>query len=561
MVTKTKSSSTEYRTELRDTERLKADLTLTVDRLNQSIEEHESLTESGIVEYKEEEMKDLELEVNRKYKPQLQALDKEIEELEELIAIKSTNEESVDLIAAREKQAYLDKAAIVLETLRIALEKASHPHFVSLAYNEKKLSMSKYRKLFSTMENRIDEIQEWNMYTARPFSIVENKEQEKGYNKVNYLYSILYSPYILWNIFPALNTVIKRNQTLHKYAQFYHTLMFNTIRIRVATAEQIEKLFSDLVDIKQQSLNEKLQELRDKWDALDSEKDKALSELEVDSSAYEISQDEILKKYEVDLRDAKEKIVTFSNRINELKVILSRLDSEYTDALEVEREPYIKSGNEAVVLPPRLLFDYSRGGNKLIDFKEGLYLFEERDEVFQYIRLIIYQIRNYMKWGTYHFRLHDLLRAEELLDLQLDDATNSDITIYSLKNEKRDMVEVLHDLHKRRSKQISSVAQSIGEFNLLASEQDSSLVGYNIVMIYDEDKLELSEELIQLLNLGPRFGIIVMIFVPKEKIDSRVLRTYSSFIKNTTELTDSGLTQHDTKEFIYELEYEESDSN
>lgn len=557
----TKYNTSDLRRELRSSENKKAELETLVQTLSTKIEEHERLSEISIEEYIESETEKEKEEIIRTNKIPKAKLEKEISELEDLISLKSTEEESEELIKAKERQAYLDKAAITLNSFKVALESASHSHFFWLGYNKKKINMSKYRKLYSVIEKRIDEVETWNDYVAKPFSSVENKEKEKGYNKINYLYSIVYSPYVLFNIIPAFFTTIRRVKLLHKYSQMYHTLMNNTIKLRLATSEQIEKLFSELIDIRQKSLNEQLMILKEKLDGLIDKEEQAIDSIEINTSLKVIELNNLLEKYKVDVEDNKETIRTLSERIIEIKALLDKIDSEYRDKLEIERDPYIRGmDSRSVVVPEKLLFDYSSGTNNFIKFNTGLYLFEDREDVFNLIRLVIFQIRNYMKWGTYHFRIHDLLSAVEVMDMLMKSESNNDISIYSLSEEKDQMVETLHDLYKRRIKQVMPVADNISEFNLIADTQDSSLLNYNFIFLYTEGKLTMNEQLIQLLTLGKKVGIFVMLFVHREQIDSKILIAHKAFIETTIELTDSGITQHDTKEFIEELKFEESDS-
>ena len=533
-----------------------------LEELEEDITYEEENIESDIESQKDDYIEEKQEEIKEEYEQKIEELQEEISSLNEKLNIQEVDD-TEELVEARERKEYLNTAGGLLNAFYLELKKSSTPYFVDLAYTEKQFNMKQFQKEFKSIPERVNELQNIRENLYAPFSKVENSAKDKSFNSLYYLWSTVGAIAIPFMLIGATFKTVRNIQYLHESARLYHRMMHSLVALKDKTDEEVNSIFGKLLKSKSQLIRDNL-----------SKKTKELEDLQ---AQLQKDLDSIVFKDD-DIRRAKSlAVVAKRNTLEKTEELISRLEEEIEDLeskigaltdkrkieLEEERKHYLEASEDrSVQLPVQLLYDSSESSNSFFELKEGLYLYNDRDTVNSFLQILTFQLRNIMAWGSIQFRVLDLLGGEFASPLMLpasDKANAQDITISSLREEREQTIEMMHDLFRRRQTQVLAVADNISDYNLKQKETGSSPLAYQLIFIILDDAVKVEEKLTQLIYAGPSLGLLVFVFMKQELLNVQLAKTIETFFPAFIELTDTGLTTYDPISYRESLEAQEAD--
>jgi len=511
---------------------------------------------------KEEYIEQKQEEIKGEYEPKIDELESKISETKDLLNIKEVDD-TEELVEAKDRREYLNTAAGLLNTYYIELKKVSSAYFIDLAYNEKKLSMKAFTKAFKTIPKRITELKNLRENLYLPFSKVESNAETKGVNFSYYLWSTVGSPMVAITAPIAFFKSLNRAKYLHESAELYHKMMHSLISLKDKTDQEVNDIFRNLLTLRNQRIIESIEAKEKELEELHKKLEHDLDQITFNEEGFMRNQSFVIAGKKNALASAETLIEKLKEEIEELEAEIRSLSGERSVALQVEREYYLNSNEErSVQLPNKILYDYNSEHNAICDLKEGLYLYTEREVVGSFIQLVTFQLRNIMEWGAIQFKVLDLLGGEFVAPLMLpmsDKANAQDITISTLRDEREKTIELMHDLFRRRRTQILSVADNIGDYNLIQKSTGSSPMAYQIIFIVLDDAIKVEEKLTQLIYNGDKLGLLVFVFMKHEFLTVQLAKSIETFFPSFIELSDTGVTFYDPVEYREQLEVAESE--
>ena len=524
-------------------------------------EEHnkqDSLDELA-TEYVEEKYEEIELE----FEEALEKLKEEIYELESLVA---TNEvdETEELVKARETLEYLNTAAIIVNKYYEELKKVSTTYFIDLAYVAKSMSLKEFKREFRKLPSKIEDLKELDYEPSQPFRLVNSiTEKKNSANFAVYMLATIGSPVILFTTPLAIIRAVKRAKHLHKESQRYHQMMHALANLKSKSSEEITSIFNQLLKLKSQRIKALLEKKNEQLESLNAQIKAKQDAVKFDEADYE-------RKYALKLMGLRSQLEAHKKKVEELEIALedvineiASMQSNRLDMLELERMQYLNPRDDReVVIPTQLLFKYGQDSNSMFELKPGLYLYQDIDDVGAFIQMSVFQIRNIMSWGSVQFKVLDLLGAEYVAPLMLKSdgkAKAQDIVISTLKEEREQMIELMHDLLVRRKVQILQTVPNLGDYNLIQKEAGSSPMPYQLIFIVLTDVVKMDEKLIQLIHLGEKLGLLVFIFMKEELLTLQIIKSIETYFKSFIELSSSGLSSYDPEQYRLIVEQRESD--
>lgn len=500
--------------------------------------------------------------VKEKYSPQIDELEEEIEKLRDMLGSKDV-EDTEELVEAKETREYLNTAAIIVNRYYLELKKVSSTYFIDLAYNEKSMKMKAFKKAFESIPGRVQELEDMRVTLTQPFQFVETQAKKKTNNFSIYLSGSLMSWWVTAVTPFAVMKSVKRAKYLHSSASLYHELMHTLVDLRQKSDEEINKIFSSLLRLKSQRLQSQLDDKQEALDSVNMNLEEDLDSIAFDEDSFRSKQGMQIGANRIKLETLKGQLEKIKAALEEILDLLERLTGERSDSLELERESYLQGRDErAVVLPDKLLYDWTPDSNSYFELNHGLYLFTERDTVSSFLQMLIFQLRNIMEWGSIQFRILDLLGAEFAAPLMLPatgKAKAQDIAVSTLKEEREQLIELMHDLLVRRKTQILQTVSNLGDYNLIQKSAGSSPMPYQIIFIILTENLKMDEKLIQLIHSGEKLGLLVFIFMKDELFTLQIAKTVEPYFSSIVELSDTGLSSYDPGTYLDMLEQKEAD--
>ena len=511
-------------------------------------------------EYREEEVQKIE----EKYEERIEELKESIEEIEVELNTKDVDE-TEDLVAARKTMEYLNTSAIIVNRFYEELKKVSTTYFIDIAYSEKQFNLAGFKKQFKTLPRIVKDLKVMNTDHIHPFSLLHAGGTSSKVNIKVYLGGFFASPYVALTFPYAVSKAISRAKRLHGYARLYHRMMHTLASLKENTDEEINRIFEGLLTLKSERLETKLAEKKLALADLQDEMNAAIEGIKFDEKKLRMAFTMELNSLETSLDKLNEEVEGIEISINELEDELSAYREQLTDELREEVARYMKGldpEKRLVSVPEKLLYMTGLERNSFFELKPALYIHNDRNRVGMFIRTVVFQLRNIMKWGAVQYRVEDLLGAEFIVPLALPQdgkAKSQDIFIYSLADERDDLIESMHDLLLRRRTQILSKVDNISDYNILQDEAGSAILPYQFVFMVVNGALKLDQKLIQLIHTGAKVGLCFYIFILEENLNLSTVKTVETYFHDFVELTNTGMTTVSPEEYRERLERKEAD--
>lgn len=533
-----------------------------IENLEEEIEYSERTLDENVKSAADTYVQEQQEIIKEEYAPKVDGLEEDIKKLHEMLGSRNV-EDTEELIQAKETREYLNTAAIIINRYYLELKKISSTYFIDLAYNEKRMKLKAFKKAFESIPNRVQDLEDMRLTLTQPFQFVEKQTKKKSANFSIYLTGSAMSWWVTAVTPFALLKSVKRAKYLHSSASLYHELMHTLVTLKQKSDEEISSIFGSLLQLKSQRLQKQLDAKTDELETLNSNLAETLDLIAFDEDSFRSKQGMQIGANRIKLGTLNAQLEKLKIALEEILDLLERLTGERSDSLEIERESYLQGReNRSVVLPDRLLYDWTPDSNAYFELKHGLYLFSDRDTVSSFLQMFIFQIRNIMEWGSIQFRILDLLGAEFAAPLSLPasgKAKAQDITISTLGDERKQLIELMHDLLVRRKIQILQTVPNLGDYNLLQQSAGSSPMPYQIIFIILTENLQMDEKLIQLIHSGEKLGLLVFIFMKDELFTLQVAKSVEPYFSSIVELSDTGLSSYDPNTYLSILEQKEAD--
>lgn len=550
------------RTREREINQILKKMSLEIEELEEEVQYAEETLDQKISDAEDEYVEQEYEKIKAKVDPKVLELEEEIKKLTSYMNSQEV-EEDEEMAKAKETKEYLNGAAIQINKYYEELKRVSSPYFIDLAYTRKRFSIRSFRKVFKTLPSRISDLEALRVNLTQPFAFVNILSSKKNTNFSFYISSTLLSWWVALCTPIAFNNSVKRARYLHDSATLYHKLMHTLVSLQEKTDDEIAAIFEKLLALKSKKVLKLLDEKKAELEALSADLDKELDSVKFDADSLRRKEDMKIASLKMRLESAKEQYEALEEELENIKERLEEMLGEKSDLDEKERMLFLQAREEReVVMPDRLLYDWSPTYNSYFEITHGLYLFTERETVSSFIQMFIFQIRNIMEWGSVQFRILDLLGAEFVSPLMLPldgKAKSQDISIFTLREEREQIIEMMHDLLVRRRQQILQVVPSIGDYNLLQKSSGSSPMPYQIIFILLTDAIKMDEKLIQLIHNGEKLGLLVFIFMEEDLLNSQLARSIETYFKTFAELSPSGITTYEPETYRIMLEQAEAD--
>jgi len=502
------------------------------------------------------------LKIDEKYSEEVTALEKEIAEINEYIKSVVIEDDHHELSEVMQKKETLNKASIKITEFYNQLLKASQKEFIDLAITEDILPYKKFRKHIKNLDSYILHLTNieklYTLIEANPEMVVTNLVSNENRkisdddeddapevkNITYYIRGVWLGPIQVVTFPIKLIKAVRRVHILHKYSKLYHMLIQTVFQVQEENNSLIQEIFQNLLD---DVRNSKLDTRKEK----EAELDKLLSVNEREKKEIFFSTDDIEETINKTLYQLKKKHEELEETIAkmraELDVIDQKLRSNYerimTEA-QKEREQFMNPRNEVrhVILPTNLIWEVREATNGYFPVLPGLYTYTSRETTTKFLRLLTFQLRNYMKWGTLKIHILDVMRASWTNRFLLPDESTTDILLTPMSEDFDETISVIHDALDRKLKAILSSFTNIAEYNTVQEELGSEPIPYEFVIQFLEHDQKFNDKIIQLFVAGEQVGVIPMLFIKREDITPAAIKIYEKYVDNVIELTQTGLT-------------------
>ena len=536
-----------------------------------------------IEEAREEFLAAARMEIDGKYHESVLFLETEIREIDDYINSVVIEDDHEDLSEAMQKRETLNKASIRITEFYNQLLRTSQKEFIDLAITDGTLSLNVFRKHLKKLDSYILHLTEieklYVIIEKNPELIVSNlltsKDEEEDVeetstdtvvkNIVYYIRGFWLGPIqIVTFVFKLVRTV-KRVRDLHMYSKLYHLLVRTIFQIQEENNSVIQEVFVNLLDnvrnSKLDTRKERENELNELNALIDREKKSIFFttdslEKEIAKNLYNLQQ----------LHEEIEKELKFKQ--DELNDVDQKLRSNYERTMtqaQKERDQFMNPRNEIrhVVLPPNLIWDVKETSNIYFPILPGLYVYISRESTTKFLKLFVYQLRNYMKWGSVKFHILDKMKASWINRFLLPDESNSDMILTDMTRDFKEEICVIHDALDRRLKSILNNFNNIAEYNTVQAELESEPFPYLFLVQFLEDDQKFNDEMVHLFVTGEKVGVVPMVFIKRDDLTSAALKIYERYVENVIELTQTGLTTLPSSIFRqnFEKELEEKQNN
>lgn len=535
---------------------------ISAQEIEEDIKFRQDTLEEQVSDARDEYLGEKHERIKEEYADKIEVLEDEIGDIKSQMESEEIDDDE-ELARAKETMEYLNSAAKVIERYKVELAKTSSPYFIDLAYTEKQMTIKKFRRNFSKLPKRISALKDLRTTVTQPFQFIDKVSGKKGVNHTVYLTATTLAGWVAGATPFALVTAVRRAKYLHESAELYHMMMHSLVSLQDRTDQEITSIFKALLRLKSESLQVKLNSKNSELESLNAELEEKLAEEVFDEKEFKKKTTRLLMSKQQELEVLTQNLESLEEQLVEVNEELDRLNGEREAELKQERSKYLeKREDQSVVIPTKLIYDIRLDSNVYFNLSPGLYLYEELDVVNDFLQMSIFQLRNIMEWGSIQFRVLDLLGASFASPLMLrnDGETRSqDILIYTLKEEREQVVELMHDLYTRRKDQILQEAPNLGDYNLKQKQEGSAVVPYQMIFIVLTESFTTSERLIQLIHSGHKVGLMVYVFLKSELINLQIAKTVEPYFRTVVEVSDTGLTSHTSTQYVDMLEQQEAD--
>jgi hypothetical protein len=481
--------------------------------------------------------------IDTKYKDKQQELTVEYEGLLESISSNSIDKYADESIAEQYKKVeYLNSVAVQLDLLRQALLKVSTQYFIDKAAVTRTFSAKRYLRELEKIDfyvREIDKTEGGGFFIAK---LAASITKPLSYNMAYMLVSLLLG-WLMVLLFPYyLARAVARAKLLHKYSVLYHKLMRTSVKLKNISSKDLETMLSQFLENKKNRLLEKLQDCEKRTEDIKNQIQQEKDSINIDRSQHEIEYDEAVLEMQSQIQGMRDRQEELDEKLKKVTSEIDELLKEQREVLARERDPYLNPTNTErnIELPEQIIYDFEDDKTRWFYVHPGVWVYNTRNLAESVSRSIIYQLRNYMKYGVIKFTVLDPLMGEFLRDMLLEE--KSDITIEFARTGIDSKIDMLHDYLIRRVDTIKKSAESISDYNKIQDKIKSELICYEIVMIYLESKLTLSEQLLRLMKLGSKYGIHVMLFIQREILTIENLKVYEKHVDWIQEISRTGIT-------------------
>lgn len=503
--------------------------------------------------------------IKDKYRDEILNIRNEIKDLEDKSTCKDTtgisNEETLIL---RERQEYLNQAAIQTDNMLHALEKVSNTYFIDLANDSKELSYKKYLKELKNVPNYIKNINDYKskkfipvIITSKLQSILDCKiNSALSLNIATYISALLSAPITILSIPFIITNGILRAKKLHYYSRKYHMLARSTISLNEKTSDELRESLEKILILRRESIINDLDLVQEKLDDILCKQQDEIYNLVFDETDLCDLLDKQEEQIVNDIKDTNTRIEELTKERDAITKIIDELIRKHKEALALEREPYINPENSdrSVQFPKRYLYDYTEDKNTWINLVPGLYIYDDRTSAEELMRLISFQMRNFMGYQAINIYALDPLMGLSVSDMIMSSANNNNLYIDSMKNNQESRIITIHDMMERRKTTVKSVAIDLNQFNELQQASGSSPLSFEVLFYFFESSITLSERVIQLLKIGETLGLYLIIFIDRESLKLESVVMYEKYVGNIVEISPNGITQ--TTPSIFRSYYE-----
>ena len=524
------------------------------DRVNKTKKELQELNDSKEHQIDQAEKNfilEKKAKIDDKYRDDLLEIKSKIDSLQETIDSITVDSSDESVLEARQKGEYLNQVAIEIETLYQELLLVSTPVFIKLADTDKFLSYKKFRKEVKILNKRINQVRK--CASKDPFW---TRYEYTSLNLVMWVFAIMGGAFIVLSLIGSVVQAVNRVKTLHKLSRLYHILVATAHNLSSENASLIEDLLEGVLITRRDTLLDTMSELEEELELLIDAQEKEKDNLTFLRDEAEKALEEVIVDTEKRLDTLQQELEQTENRLKELSKALDKFKSEKVLKAEKEREPYIDplNKNRNSLLTKNILWKYTADKNTFIELRTGLFVYRKRAFAQDFTALIAYQLRNYMKWGTLNFTLMDIMMGMMLSRFMLSNTANTDIVVESLSRDFESVIVSLHETLIRRKSSVSQVANDINAFNRIQIELGSSILPYEFLIHFAEEPRKISDEYAQLFTLGPKMGIIPMMFVKEEELSPAFLKMCEKYVESIVEVQQSGILTYDPENYRKEFE-------
>jgi len=512
--------------------------------LTKEVQSHMDAFDADVSLNKEKFFNETEARVTEEHENQVQELTKRINELDEKISSIHVDDTDESVREAVEKRDYLNAAAIEVQAYYNVLLDISEEEFIELAITTKTISMQAFRKEMGKLD-----------YYKRSLSKLESKQLMNMDGERNvWLQAILLGPILAVRLPFLLIKAVRRAKVLHLFSRKYYVLVETLMVLSQATNEEIVSTLKGVVNERKDNLYQKKVEAGEALSKLREEiREKINAENEKCPDFADVITDLIFdKNQELDKLNAEHNIAQEELRVvtEKLDAIMGRMIASYREIQNRFLNP--SNTEKSSNMPNQLIYNFTKTSNIYFPFCDGLWIYTDRIVANKTVQSIVFQLRNYMAWGSITFQVFDVLMATFLAQMMFPD--NCDIRVYSLKEEQQACIDVLHDVLIRRSAIVLGSHSDITQYNTYQAGIDAPTLPFEVVIIFQEAVGQLSEKLVQILSLGPKLGIIVCVFLRSDLINDSAFKIYERYVSNVILLTKSGISVEEPSIFKQRFE-------
>ena len=501
------------------------------DELAQKIQTHLDNFDADVALNRDKFKDDIETRLNTEYEPKLADLTSRIHELEIKISTIVVDESDESVKDAIEKRDYLNAAAVEIQNYYNILLNISELEFIELAVTTKTISMQAFRKEMSKMD-----------YYKLSMSKLESKSllNLDGQRNV-WLQSLLLGTLYATRVPFLIVNAVKRARILHLFSKKYYVLVETLLILSQSTNEEIVETLRGVVDERKESLYQKKIAAEEALETLTEELQNKIDDEMLSCPDFAQTIHDVVFQLNGDKSVIDHELTEVNRELDEISVKLDLILGRFAAAYRETRDKFLNPSNDdrSKNLPLQVIWDFNDSGNQYFYLRSGLWVYTDKSFANSIVTLIIFQIRNYMTWGSVTFHVLDLLMATFLSPMMFE--FNCDIHVYSLKDEQSACIDVLHDLLMRRSNMLGGRYDDIYQYNNFQLGAEAPTLPFELGFIFQDAVTQPSEKMVQLLSIGPRFGILLCVFVQTELMNETTFRTYERYIQEVVLVAKGGI--------------------
>jgi len=525
-----------------------------IDVLETETRSRESSFDSLRAQEKDLYISEEELKIEENFEEETKDIRQKIFQLEKTIDEISPSDDLLGDSEIKEKFVYMNAASQKVNQLYEQLLRVSKPHLIEASYNTKKLGWKSYKREMKKIPSYIRSLKNQEKTETE---LEEEAERQDLSNKARWAHTFVLGPIAFFTFPFKLGKAVSNVRTLEKYSRLYFSLVESTVHIRNLTAEELENQIGFLVDQQIGACEEELHKLREELSEKEDEKDRLIGNIEFDEESFTQNYNKETFAKEDELEQTRIELEKVEAELEKVKEERSKLLSAEIKKAEEERDPYINPLNDKreVEIPEKILWSYEEAKNSWAQFHSGVYVYSNRTMIENYIRTIIYQLRNYMEFSVIDFVVLDINMALWMADLLSENVKEGtpDILVESLQDGLKLQAENFFELMEARKISIKQVAKDLNEYNRLQREIDSTPMAHKVIFHFEEKFNTFSEKTIQTFKVGSTLGIHYNLFIRREDIREDSLKMLARYVPSIFEVTPTGVSVNSSSDFRDEV--------